>query len=100
MQIQTEEFAIYQQECQQHKFQACGVGWSGRIDPDGNMYAWWHTGGDFNDSAYSNSQGDAWLDDARVNTDQSKRKMDYTNPQKQIAADAPSPFPPPPFHAP
>ena len=92
MQIQTEEFAAYQQECQQHKFQACGVNWSGRIDPDGNMYAWWHTGGDFNDSSYSNSQVDAWLEDARVNADQGKRKLDYDNAQKQIAADAPYVF--------
>ena len=92
MQIQTEEFAAYQQECQQHKFQACGVNWSGRIDPDGNMFAWWHTGGDFNDSSYSNKQVDGWLEDARVNTDQSKRKLDYANAQKQIAADAPYVF--------
>jgi len=56
------------------------------------MYAWWHTGGDFNDSAYSNSQVDGWLDDARVNTDQSKRKTDYDNAQKQIVADAPYVF--------
>ena len=88
MQIQTEEFATYQQECQAHQFQACGVSWSGRIDPDGNMYAWWHTGGDFNDSSYSNSQVDTWLDDARVNADQSKRKQDYDNAQKQILQDA------------
>lgn len=92
MQIQVEEFATYQQECQQHKFEACQIVWSGRIDPDGNMYAWWHTGGDFNDSQYSNSQVDGWLDDARVNTDQSKRKLDYQNAQKQIAADAPYVF--------
>jgi peptide/nickel transport system substrate-binding protein len=92
LQIQTEEFATYQQECQQHKFQACGVSWSGRIDPDGNMYAWWHTGGDFNDSVYSNSQVDAWLEDARVNTSQSQRKTDYDNAQKQIVADAPYVF--------
>jgi peptide/nickel transport system substrate-binding protein len=92
MQIQTQEFAAYQQECQQHKFQACGVSWSGRIDPDGNMYAWWHTGGDFNDSVYSNSQVDAWLDDARITSDVNKRKQDYTNAQKQIVADAPYVF--------
>ena len=92
MTIQTEEFATYQQECASHKFDACGVSWSGRIDPDGNMYAWWHTGGDFNDSQYSNSQVDGWLDDARTNTDQSKRKLDYQNAQKQIAADAPYVF--------
>lgn len=92
MQIQTEEFATYQQECATHNFQACGVNWSGRIDPDGNMYAWWHTGGDFNDSLYSNSQVDGWLEDARTTSDQSKRKQDYVNAQKQIVADAPYVF--------
>ena len=92
MQIQSEEFATYQQECQNHQFQACGVNWSGRIDPDGNMYAWWHTGGSFNDSQYSNSQVDAWLDDARTSSDQAKRKADYDNAQKQIVADAPYVF--------
>jgi peptide/nickel transport system substrate-binding protein len=92
MNIQTEEFATYVQECASHKFQACNVNWSGRIDPDGNIYAWWHTGGDFNDSLYSNTQVDAWLDDARVNTDQAKRKQDYVNAQKQIVADAPYVF--------
>jgi peptide/nickel transport system substrate-binding protein len=92
MTIQTEEFATYQQECQKHNFQACNVNWSGRIDPDGNTYAWWHTGGDFNDSKYSNSQVDAWLDDARASTDQSKRKQDYMSAQKQIVADAPYVF--------
>lgn len=92
MNVQTEEFATYQQECQQHKFDACGVTWSGRIDPDGNMYAWWHTGGDFNDSQYSNHQVDGWLEDARTTTDQSKRRQDYQNAQKQIVEDAPYVF--------
>jgi peptide/nickel transport system substrate-binding protein len=92
MQIQTEEFATYQQECANHQFQACGVNWSGRIDPDGNMYAWWHTGGSFNDSLYSNPQVDQWLDDARTSADQAKRKADYVNAQKQIVQDAPYVF--------
>jgi peptide/nickel transport system substrate-binding protein len=92
MNIQTEEFATYEQECANHQFQACNVNWSGRIDPDGNTYAWWHTKGDFNDSLYSNSQVDAWLEDARVNTDQGKRKQDYVNAQKQIVGDAPYVF--------
>ena len=92
MKIQSEEFATEVQECQNHNFQACGVNWSGRIDPDGNMYAWWHTGGSFNDSLYSNSQVDKWLEDARTNTDQSKRKQDYDSAQKQIVEDAPYVF--------
>src|SRR5438270_481403 len=70
----------------------CNVNWSGRVDPDGNMYAWWHTGGDFNDSVYSNAQVDGWLDDARTTTDQTKRKQDYDNAQKQIVTDAPYVF--------
>jgi peptide/nickel transport system substrate-binding protein len=89
MNIQTEEFATYVQECANHQFQACNVNWSGRIDPDGNMYAWWHTKGDFNDSLYSNAQVDAMLEDARVSTDQNKRKQDYDNAQKLIVSDAP-----------
>jgi peptide/nickel transport system substrate-binding protein len=92
MNVQSEEFATYQQECEQHKFEACGVNWSGRIDPDGNMYAWWHTNGDFNDSQYSNKQVDSWLEDARTTTDQSKRRTDYQNAQKQIVEDAPYVF--------
>ncbi|HET7420839.1 MAG TPA: ABC transporter substrate-binding protein [Candidatus Dormibacteraeota bacterium] len=92
MKIQTEEFAAYQQECANHQFEACFVGWSGRIDPDGNMYAWWHTGGSFNDSVYSNAQVDGWLDDARTTADQAKRKTDYVNAQKQIVTDAPYVF--------
>ena len=92
MKIQSEEFATEVQECESHQFEACGIGWSGRIDPDGNMYAWWHTGGSFNDSQYSNPQVDAWLEDARTTTDQGKRKQDYDNAQKQIVQDAPYVF--------
>ena len=92
MQIQTEEFATYEQECANHQFQACFVSWSGRIDPDGNMYAWWHTAGSFNDSQYSNQQVDQWLEDARTSADQGKRKQDYDNAQKQIVQDAPYVF--------
>jgi peptide/nickel transport system substrate-binding protein len=92
MKIQSEEFATLVQECEAHQFEACGVNWSGRIDPDGNMYAWWHTGGSFNDSLYSNPQVDQWLDDARTNSDQGKRKQDYDNAQKQIVQDAPYVF--------
>src|SRR5450759_2945409 len=92
MNIQTEEFATYVQECANHQFQACNVNWSGRLDPDGHTYAWWHTKGDFNDSLYSNAQLDACLDDARLSTIQIKPNQDYLNAQKQIVAVAPYVF--------
>src|SRR5215471_3901429 len=58
----------------QHQFDAALSGWSGRIDPDGNLYAFFHTGGSFNDGLYSNPQVDQLLEQARATTDQAKRK--------------------------
>jgi peptide/nickel transport system substrate-binding protein len=72
----------------QHQFEASLQGWSGRIDPDGNMYAFWHTGGSFNDGLYSNPQVDQLLEQGRATTDQSKRKQIYQEAQKVIVGDA------------
>lgn len=92
MTLQTEEFAVIVQEAQAHKFQAAQVTWSGRIDPDGNLYSWFHTGGDNNDTNYSNPDVDRLLEDARSSTDQAKRKADYQQAQKLIVADVPYVF--------
>jgi peptide/nickel transport system substrate-binding protein len=75
-----------------HNFQAALLGWSGRPDPDGNMYAWFHTGGGFNSMQYSNPQVDSLLDAARVTTDQSQRTTDYQQAQQIILQDAPYVF--------
>jgi peptide/nickel transport system substrate-binding protein len=72
----------------QHQFDAALSGWSGRIDPDGNMYAFWHTGGSFNDGRYSNPQVDQLLEQGRATTDQAKRKQIYQEAQKIIVGDA------------
>jgi peptide/nickel transport system substrate-binding protein len=61
----------------QHQFEAALSFWSGRIDPDGNMYAHFHTGGSFNSGLYSNPQVDSLLDQARATNDQSRRKQLY-----------------------
>jgi peptide/nickel transport system substrate-binding protein len=72
----------------QHQFEAAAGGWSGRIDPDGNTYAWFHTGGSFNDGRYSNPQVDQLLEQARATTDQAKRKQLYQEAQKTLVGDA------------
>jgi len=72
----------------QHQFDAALSGWSGRIDPDGNMYAFFHTGGSFNDGRYSNAQVDMLLEQARTTIDQAKRKQIYQDAQKIIVGDA------------
>ena len=50
------------------------VGWSGRIDPDGNTYDFNYTGRPNNDGSYSNKDVDKLLDDQRQTTDEAKRK--------------------------
>jgi peptide/nickel transport system substrate-binding protein len=71
----------------QHQFEAALSGWSGRIDPDGNMFAFFHTGGSFNDGRYSNPQVDQLLEQARATTDQAKRKQVYQDAQKILVGD-------------
>src|SRR5579875_4160944 len=63
-------------------FQAAVLGWSGRPDPDGNMYSWFHTGGGNNDMRYSNPQVDSLLEAAWTSTDQATRAQDYIQAQQ------------------
>ncbi len=75
-----------------HNFQAALLGWSGRPDPDGNIYSWFHTGGGFNSMQYSNPQVDSLLDAARATSDQAQRTSDYQQAQQAILQDAPYVF--------
>ncbi len=86
--IQTEEFGAILTDTEAGKFEAALVGWSGRIDPDGNMYSWFHTGGGNNQGKYSNTQVDKLLEDARATTDQAKRKQLYDQAQSLLVQDA------------
>ncbi len=86
--LQPEEFGKLTQETRvQHQFEAALAGWSGRIDPDGNTFAQFHTGGSFNDGLYSNPQVDQLLEQARSQSDQSKRKPLYQEAQRTLVED-------------
>jgi peptide/nickel transport system substrate-binding protein len=86
--IKQETFATLLSDTTAHNFQAAFLGWSGRPDPDGNMYSWFHTGGGNNDMQYSNAQVDALLEDARIASDQKQRATDYQKAQELILQDA------------
>jgi peptide/nickel transport system substrate-binding protein len=86
--IKQETFATLLSDTIAHNFQAALLGWSGRPDPDGNIYSWFHTGGGNNDMQYSNPQVDALLDNARTTTDQDQRATDYQKAQQLIMQDA------------
>lgn len=92
MNITQLEFTKIVDDQSKGNFQAALVGWSGRIDPDGNIYNQFRTGGSLNDPKYSNKAVDDLLNQARSETDQAKRKELYQQVQKQIVEDAPFVF--------
>jgi peptide/nickel transport system substrate-binding protein len=76
---------------QQHKQAGMTlIGWSGRIDPDGNTYDFNYTGRPNNDSAYSNKDVDSLLDQTRTATDPAKRKDLFLKAQQIFVVDDPS----------
>jgi peptide/nickel transport system substrate-binding protein len=66
------------------------VGWSGRIDPDGNSYDFNYTGRPNNDGSYSNPDVDKLLDDQRQSSDMAKRSDDWKKAEQIYVVDDPS----------
>ena len=56
--IVAKEFATMLKDQTAGDFQATQVGWSGRVDPDGNIYGFVVTGAGLNDGHYSNAEVD------------------------------------------
>ena len=66
------------------------VGWSGRLDPDGNTYDFVVTGKPNNDSAYSNAKVDDLMNQQRTESDPAKRKALLLQAQQIYVVDDPS----------
>jgi peptide/nickel transport system substrate-binding protein len=75
--LEIVEFGTMLDNMDNFKFDAVRLGWSGRTDPDGNIYALFHTDGSIN-YGYSNPEMDELLEQARVETDQKERKEIYS----------------------
>jgi peptide/nickel transport system substrate-binding protein len=65
------------------------IGWSGRVDPDGDIYQFVATTGSQNDSGYSNPRLDLILNNARKASTEEARKVLYRAAEKLILADRP-----------
>jgi peptide/nickel transport system substrate-binding protein len=65
------------------------IGWSGRLDPDGNIYQFVATTGSQNDSGYTNPRLDLILNNARKAATEKARKTLYRAAQKIMLADRP-----------
>ena len=66
------------------------IGWSGRLDPDGNSYDFVVTGKTNNDSSYSNPKVDELMNQQRTESDPAKRKALLLQAQQIYVVDDPA----------
>src|SRR6266568_6695056 len=66
------------------------VGWSGRLDPDGNSYDFVVTGKTNNDSSYSNAKVDDLMNQQRAESDPAKRNTLLKQAQQIYVVDDPA----------
>lgn len=89
MKIEKVEFGTMLEQMENGNFQAGQLGWSGRPDPDQNIYNFFITGGSNNDANYSNPKVDELLKQARQETDEAKRKALYDQVMQILHEDVP-----------
>ncbi len=77
MKIRVTEFATSLTEAEAGRYQAFMLAWSGRTDPDGNIYTFAKTGQPNNYAGYSDADVDAWLEQARIASSATERKAIY-----------------------
>jgi peptide/nickel transport system substrate-binding protein len=87
--LQVTEFARALDLSVQGKMEAFYVGWSGRTDPDGNVYSFLATGQANNDGHYSNELVDKELAASRTTADPAERLRHYEAVAAQAAKDDP-----------
>ena len=77
MKIRVTEFATSLKEAEQGRFQAFFIGWSGRVDPDGNSYIFHKCNAPQNNGHYCDKSVDQLLDEARKASKLADRKAIY-----------------------
>jgi peptide/nickel transport system substrate-binding protein len=87
-QIQTVEFGALLKAGEQGDFDALSLGWSGRIDPDGNIEPIFQTKGAFNYGKYTSQAVDDGIVKERQATDPASRKQILQQVQQTINDDS------------
>jgi peptide/nickel transport system substrate-binding protein len=77
LKLKSIEFITMLAQAKEGNFQADQVGWSGRIDPDGNISTLLSCGSAGNDGHYCNQEFEALLAGARQTVDQAERQKLY-----------------------
>ena len=87
--LQATEFATALDLSTKGDMEAFQIGWSGRIDPDGNAYSFYACGAPLNDSHYCNQDVDKELKAARLVDDPAERLKHYTVVAQTVLKDLP-----------
>jgi peptide/nickel transport system substrate-binding protein len=87
--LRPTEFAALQKEAQIGNFDVNQIGWSGRVDPDGNIHQFVTCKGGLNDGRYCNPEVDRHLNEARTVNDEAKRKELYDAAQAILQDELP-----------
>ena len=83
------ELAFTQGQTDKGDFQMFQVGWSGRVDPDGNISNFVHSEGSQNNNGYANSTVDSLLEKSQTTEDQSTRADLFGQVITQLHKDLP-----------
>ena len=89
VQIQSTEFATTLNMADQGDFDAYLLSWSGRADPDGNVYSFHACKQPLNYAGYCNQEVDALLNQSRTEKDTAKRKKYFDQIAAKVIADLP-----------
>jgi peptide/nickel transport system substrate-binding protein len=82
--VRVTEFATSLNESEAGRFQAFQIGWSGRVDPDGNLYIFDKCKAPQNVSGICDKDVDAWLDQARLTNKFEERKAIYEKVARKV----------------
>jgi peptide/nickel transport system substrate-binding protein len=89
VQLQPTEFTTALDKGDQGDYDTFQIGWSGRIDPDGNIQQFVGSTGSQNISGYTNDALDKVLDQGRAELDQGKRTQIYQQASQTILDESP-----------
>jgi peptide/nickel transport system substrate-binding protein len=87
--LQVTEFARALDLSDQGNFQAFQIGWSGRTDPDGNLYIFLACKGSQNNGKYCNETVDKEIDLSRTTSEPAVRRKHYEAIAAQLGKDDP-----------
>jgi peptide/nickel transport system substrate-binding protein len=89
VELQPTEFVTSLRRQDQGNYDMFAIGWSGRVDPDGNIYQFVHSKGSLNNLGWSSPQMDQILDNARKATSPSARRTLYSAAFRILRAQLP-----------